>query len=216
MEPVTSVTGIAAPLLRDNVDTDTIAPGQRRSQVGKPRALTHTPQQLAEILFSAWRYDDNDEENPDFVLNRQPWRSAGLLITGDNFGCGSSRETAVEALYHFGIRAVIGVSFGEIFFNNCFKWGVVPVIVPREEAEALAAQAGSVPGGIFEVDVERQVLTTPGGRTLSFVLPELRRQQLLLGLDEIGMTMQMADDIQAFQERQAAAKPWVFRLRSEA
>lgn len=211
MEPVIKVSGVAAPLLRDNIDTDTIAPGQRRSQVGKARPLSYDARQLAEILFSAWRYDDADEENPEFVLNREPWRSARILIVGDNFGCGSSRETAVEALYHFGIRAVIGISFGEIFYNNCFKWGVVPVILPRTEVERLAAQAEERPDSVFEVDVAKQCLTKPDGGVLSYRIPELRRQQLLHGLDEIGMTLRMADEIQSFQDRQAVTKPWVHR-----
>lgn len=214
MEPIRTVSGVAAPLLRDNIDTDTISPGQRRSQVGKPRKLLYTPEELAALMFAAWRYDENDDENPDFVLNRPPFRQARFLLTGRNFGCGSSRETAAEMFRHFGIRCIIAESFAEIFYGNCFKNAVAPVILPAATIRRMAALVARTEGAaVFSLDLERRTIGfgAPGDppEEIGFDMPELRRRQLLEGIDEIAMTLSMSTEIDRYQAEAARRRPWV-------
>jgi len=218
MEPIRTVAGVAAPLLRDNIDTDTISPGQRRSQVGKPRKLLYTPEELAALMFSAWRYDENDEENPDFILNREPFRQARFLLTGKNFGCGSSRETAVEMFRHFGIRCIIAESFAEIFYGNCFKNAVVPVVLPQITILKMVELVKRT-GGAAEFGLDLDARTVRFGalgqscEEVEFQMPELRRQQLLEGLDEIEMSLGFEDEIARYQADVSRHRPWVLRTR---
>lgn len=204
------VRGIAAPLLLDNIDTDTISPAARRSSYGKARAIVDTPEVLAETLFAGIRYDNQDKEVEGFVLNQAGYRQAAVLVTGRNFGCGSSRETAVDMLFHFGIRAVIALSFGDIFFNNCFAKGVVPVVVDKVTRDTLAKQALPNNGAGFLVDVKKLQVCAPDGQCFGFHLPKLRQRQLVEGLDEIGVSLGYRDEIRRFQKAQKVTHPWIY------
>jgi 3-isopropylmalate/(R)-2-methylmalate dehydratase small subunit len=201
MQPFNTLTGIAAPLPMINVDTDMIIPKQflktiRRSGLGKS-------------LFFEMRYNDAGDEIPSFVLNRSPHREAKILIAGENFGCGSSREHAPWALLDFGIRCVIAPSFADIFYNNCFKNGILPVLLPKQQVEALMRLAEQGANATFTVDLQTQQITTPEGDTVSFEVDPFRKTCLLGGLDEIGLTLQKADAIAAFELRQQVERPWL-------
>jgi 3-isopropylmalate/(R)-2-methylmalate dehydratase small subunit len=203
MTPFTVLTAIAAPLPMINVDTDMIIPKQflktiRRSGLGS-------------ALFFDMRYDEDGRERADFVLNREPWRRAGILIAGDNFGCGSSREHAPWALLDFGIRCVIAPSFADIFYNNCFKNGILPVVLSRAEVDRLLRLVVTEPAAEITVDLENRVVRLPGGGTLAFEVDPFRRHCLLHGLDDIGLTLQKAAEIDTFEARQKAELPWLFR-----
>jgi 3-isopropylmalate/(R)-2-methylmalate dehydratase small subunit len=211
-EPFPRIAGIAAPLLQDNIDTDTIAPGSRtvKGESTKADFKEKGSSELARDLFANWRYDEEGREIPTFVLNQRGYRDARILIAGENFGCGSSRESAVWMLKEFGIRCVIAPSFGEIFWGNCFKNSVLPVILPGGEIRALAEEAQ--PRSSFFVDLSRNEITTPSGKTVHFDLPEFRRRGLLDGLDEIDVTLRMEAQIADFLERAADVSPWAYRL----
>ena len=201
MKPFTTTTSIAAPLPMMNVDTDMIIPKQflktiKRSGLGKS-------------LFFEMRYDDAGNEIEDFVLNRPAFRNAGILIAGENFGCGSSREHAPWALLDFGIRCVIAPSFADIFFNNCFKNGILPIVLPREQTEAMMAVAERGANATFTVDLERQEIALPDGCTIPFEVDAFRKACLLGGLDDIGLTLRKVDKIAAFETRQLSARPWL-------
>ncbi len=200
METFTKLTGIAAPLPLTNIDTDMIIPKQflktiRRSGLGK-------------ALFHEMRYDENGNENPDFILNREPWRKASILVALDNFGCGSSREHAPWALLDFGIRCVIAPSFADIFYNNCFKNGILPVTLPKADVDVLMSVAGSDNPEIT-VDLERQEIRAPNGVLISFDIDPFRKHCLLEGLDDIGLTLQKLDRIEAFEKAYAQRFPWL-------
>jgi 3-isopropylmalate/(R)-2-methylmalate dehydratase small subunit len=200
MQAFTELTGVAAPLPMINVDTDMIIPKQflktiKRSGLGKS-------------LFFDHRYLDNGDENPDFVLNRPAYRNARILITGENFGCGSSREHAPWALLDFGIRCVIAPSFADIFYNNCFKNGILPVVLPADEVARLAAEAEQGANAVFTIDLAAQQVSTPEGRQVAFEIDPFRKHCLLHGLDDIAQTLQKAVSIQTFEERQRAEQPW--------
>jgi 3-isopropylmalate/(R)-2-methylmalate dehydratase small subunit len=202
MDTFAKLTGVAAPLPMINVDTDMIIPKQflktiRRSGLGKS-------------LFFEMRCDDDGAERADFVLNRPEYRNARILIAGDNFGCGSSREHAPWALLDFGIRCVIAPSFADIFFNNCFKNGILPIVLPREQVKTLM-EITERGGQTFMVDLERQEIATPDGAVIPFDVDPFRKSCLLGGLDEIGLTLQKAAAIEAFERRHEAACPWLFR-----
>lgn len=201
MDRFTTLTGIAAPLMRANIDTDTIIRIERMTGT--------TPAQMGPWCFEALRFRPDGSENPEFVLNRPAFRKAPILLAGANFGCGSSREGAVWALKHSGIRCVIGPSFGDIFANNCFQNGLLPVILPLDQVERLAAECE---GGNARVtiDLERQVVVSPYGEEIPFRVEGVRRESLLRGLDEIGLTLQHAVAIAAYQSRDEAARPWVW------
>lgn len=204
MEPFTILKGIAAPYMRENVNTDLI--------IRVNRLLSLPRDALGPWAFEAARYHEDGTENPDFVLNKPAYRSASIMLGGPNFGCGSSREHAVWALWAFGIRAVVAPSFGDIFYSNCFQVGVLPVELPLDIVTELAAAAeelGAV--GEFTVDLETQTLTSPTGRTFDFVTPPYHRTSLLKGLDSIGTTLLHEQEIAAFQNRDRAARPWVYR-----
>ena len=201
-----SVTGAAAPLLRANIDTDALSPSRLEKQFGEKGG-----DNLAAGLFANWRYEDDVKEIPDFILNRPGFREAKILLAGPNFGCGSSRESAVWALKAFGISCVIAPSFGEIFYNNCFKNGLLPVMLDFDAIKALAEEAApGAPGALFTVDLETQRITAPSGNPVAFSVPAFRRQGLLEGLDEIAVTMQRQNEIDAFMAQARAARPWAY------
>jgi 3-isopropylmalate/(R)-2-methylmalate dehydratase small subunit len=208
MTALTTLTGPAAPLLIDNINTDVIAPMYRPAQAGTLRGLAANRADLAGMLFAGWRYDTQDREIPEFVLNRAPFRNASFLFAGANFGCGSSRDTAALMLNAFGIRCVAAPSFGEIFRDNCFKAGMLPLALEREIVTALAQDANG--GGDFTLDLAAQTLRMPSGRTIRVDVPAFRREQLLSGADEITLTLRRNRDILAYQERERAARPWLF------
>ena len=201
MDKFTTLTGVAAPLPLINVDTDMIIPKQflktiQRSGLGKN-------------LFDEMRYDADGNEVPDFVLNRPAYREAKILVAGDNFGCGSSREHAPWALLDFGIRCVIATSFADIFFNNCFKNGILPIVLPQEDVDKLMDDAGRGANAVLTVDLENQVITGPDGGSIPFQVDPFRRHCLLNGLDDIGLTLEKADAIDAFEARMEAETPWL-------
>jgi 3-isopropylmalate/(R)-2-methylmalate dehydratase small subunit len=207
MQKFVRLTGIAAPLLKANIDTDTIAPGARPATSGQPRQFSERGSDLKRNLFAGLRYDEEDRELPGFILNQEPYRGARFLIAGPNFACGSSRETACWMLSDFGIRCIIAPSFGEIFYDNCFKNGMLPVILPIVAVDALAREA---PKGEFNADLEAKVITPPSGQFVAFDLPEFLRQRLLLGLDEVDTTLTLVERIDQFQNEDRMDRPWVY------
>jgi len=206
MEKFTTLNAVAAPILRENIDTDIVIPISR--MVGNS-ARGH----LGNWGFSALRYQPDGAENPAFILNREPYRGAQILLTGVNFGCGSSREAAVWTLQEMGIRCVIGSSFGDIFFNNCFQNGLLPVVLDRETVESLAREVEASQGaGRISVDLAQMEVTSPSGKRYAFAVEPARRGALLEGLDEIGMTLRRAPEIEAFQARDRDERPWVHQI----
>jgi 3-isopropylmalate/(R)-2-methylmalate dehydratase small subunit len=201
MEKFTKITGIAAPLIRPNIDTDVIIPID--DCVSVPRA------EQGRCAFRAWRYLADGSENPDFVLNCVPFRDSVILLAGINFGCGSSREPAVWALMGLGIRAIIAPSFGDIFYNNCFQNGVLAIMLPEDTVRAIAAEAEAAPHAPMTVDLENRVINTRGS-SIPFNIDEARRTALLEGLDEIGMTLKRDAKISAWQDSDRARRPWIY------
>jgi len=202
MEKFTRITGIAAPLMRPNIDTEVIIPID--DCVSVPRA------EQGRCAFRAWRYLSDGSDNPDFVFNRAPFREAVILLAGINFGCGSSREPAVWALMGLGIRAIIAPSFGDIFYNNCFQNGVLPIILPEETVRALAAEVEAEPHAPMTVDLENCVIAGPRGSRILFTIDEARRSAMLEGLDEVGMTLKREAKIAAWQDSDRIRRPWVY------
>jgi len=202
MQAFTKLTGIAAPLPKANVDTDQIIPARFLKSISRLG--------FGKNLFANFRYKEDGSENPDFVLNQEPYRHAEVLIAFENFGCGSSREHAPWALLDFGIRCVIAPDFADIFHNNCFKNGVLPVRLPREICEKLMEDAKMGGNARLSVDLERQVVVRPNGEEIAFQIDPLRRHLMLNGLDDIGQTMQHAPAIDGFEARQRAAQPWLY------
>lgn len=200
MEKFTKLTGVAAALPIVNIDTDMIIP--------KDYLKTIKRTGLAKGLFAEMRFKEDGSENPDFVLNKPAYRNAKILVTGDNFGCGSSREHAPWALADFGIRCVISTSFADIFYNNCFKNGILPIKVSPEELEKLMDDASRGANSTLTVDLEEMEIHGPDGGVISFDLDEFRRHCLLNGLDDIGLTMQKASQIDAFEKKDADSHPW--------
>jgi len=212
MQAFTVHEGIIAPLDRSNVDTDAIIPKQFLKSIRRTGFGPH--------LFDDWRYLDQGgleteiasrRENPEFILNTAPYRDASILLARENFGCGSSREHAVWALEDFGFRCVIAPSFADIFYNNCFKNGVLPVVLEAEEVDALFKAAEAERGLSARVDLVEQRIVLPSGQTYDFDIDAYRRKNMLDGLDDIGLTLQHADEIRAFEARRAQEKPWLFR-----
>jgi 3-isopropylmalate/(R)-2-methylmalate dehydratase small subunit len=200
MDKFTSLTSVAAPLPMINVDTDMIIPKQFLKTIKRTG--------LGTSLFFEMRYDDKGAENPDFVLNKPAYRNAKILVAGENFGCGSSREHAPWALLDFGIRCVISTSFADIFYNNCFKNGILPVIVSPEDLAKLMDDAERGSNATLTVDLEKQEIRGPDGGCVRFDIDPFRKKCLMEGLDDIGLTMQKADKIKSFEERAALARPW--------
>ncbi len=203
MQPFTSLTGVAAPLPMVNVDTDAIIPKQHLKTIKRTG--------LGRALFEELRYDLDGREIPDFVLNRPKYRAATILLAGANFGCGSSREHAPWALLDYGIRCVIAPSFADIFYNNCFNNGILPIVLPQEEVDALVRDATDADDPTFTVDLERKVITRPlGNRELPFELDDFGRQRLLEGLDQIGLTLAKQAAISGFEDKQRLSQPWLY------
>jgi 3-isopropylmalate/(R)-2-methylmalate dehydratase small subunit len=201
MESFTKLTGVAAPLPLINVDTDMIIPKQFLKTIERSG--------LGKNLFDEMRYDPEGNEIADFVLNRPAYRRAQILVTGENFGCGSSREHAPWALLDFGIRCVIAPSFADIFYNNCFKNGILPVVLPQEDVDKLMDDAERGANAVVTVDLERQEITGPDGGRIAFEVDPFRRHCLLNGLDDIGLTMEKSASIDAYEAAQAARAPWL-------
>lgn len=204
MEAFVRIEGIAAPLHRPNIDTDAIIPSREITSPGR--------EGYGEKLFAPWRYLGPDRrENPDFVLNRAPFRAAPILIAGDNFGCGSSREMAAWALRQFGFRVVIAPSFGAIFRANCLRNGILPVALPAATVAALAAraEAGDL---VLAVDLGSRAVTTPEGDSHAFEVEARERRMMLEGLDDIALTLRRKGEIDAFQARDRENRPWIWSL----
>jgi 3-isopropylmalate/(R)-2-methylmalate dehydratase small subunit len=207
--PLVRVEGVAAALLEPNINTDVIAPTVRRTGGKQIESVSDG----AARLFGAWRYDESGAERPDFVLNRPPFRHARFLIAGVNFACGSSRESAALWLRDFGIRCVIAQSFGGIFFDNCFRNGILPMQAGAEMIGALAEEARS--GALFRLDLEEGSVSSAGGRSLPIVLPAFRRQLLMTGGDEIAITLGRDAEITAYQSEARATAPWIWGQKKE-
>ena len=201
MDPFKTLTGIAAPLPLINVDTDMIIPKQFLKTIKRSG--------LGVNLFDEMRYDDNGGEIADFVLNRPAYRDAEILVAGENFGCGSSREHAPWALLDFGIRCVIAPSFADIFYNNCFKNGILPIVLPQEQVDALMRDAEKGANARMTIDLEAQTITASDGTMFSFEIDSFKRHCLLNGLDEIGLSLEKVAAIDSFETRLAAERPWV-------
>jgi 3-isopropylmalate/(R)-2-methylmalate dehydratase small subunit len=200
MDKFTVLEGVAAPLRIINVDTDMIIPKQYLKTIKRTG--------LAEGLFSEQRYRDDGSENPDFILNQPAYRTAKILVASDNFGCGSSREHAPWALLDYGIRCVISTSFGDIFYNNCFKNGILPIRVSPEELERLFDDAERGANATLTIDLEKQEIRGPDGGTITFEVDPFRKHCLLNGLDDIGLTMEKAGKIGGYEQQAKAARPW--------
>ena len=211
MESFTTLDGLVAPLDRANVDTDAIIPKQFLKSIKRSG--------FGPNLFDEWRYLDHGEPgmdnskrplNPDFVLNQPRYRGAQVLLGRENFGCGSSLEHAPWALLDYGFRVVIAPSFADIFFNNCFKNGILPIVADPLEVDRLFREVGEAEGYRLKVDLETQTVTTPGGHVICFEVDSFRKYCLVNGLDDIGLTLQHEDKIKAYEERRKAEAPWLF------
>jgi 3-isopropylmalate/(R)-2-methylmalate dehydratase small subunit len=212
MEKFNVIDGIVVPLDRANVDTDQIIPKQFLKSIKRSG--------FGPNLFDDWRYQDTGEPgmdnskrplNPDFVLNEARYQGAQILLARENFGCGSSREHAPWALLDYGIRVVIAPSFADIFFNNCFKNGLLPIVLPAEQVDALFNETQATEGYQLKVDLEQQTISKPDGSTIAFEVDEFRKYCLLNGLDDIGLTLQHQDEIKAFEQQRREQSPWLFQ-----
>jgi 3-isopropylmalate/(R)-2-methylmalate dehydratase small subunit len=201
MDKFTTLTGVAAPLEIMNVDTDMIIPKQYLKTIKRTG--------LGVGLFSEMRFNDDGSENLDFVLNKPSYRHAKILVAGDNFGCGSSREHAPWALLDFGIRCVISTSFADIFYNNCFNNGILPVVVSESDLEKLFDDARRGANATLTVDLQAQEIHGPDGGTVKFDIDPARKNKLLNGLDDIGVTMEKTPAIATFEQKTAASRPWI-------
>ena len=210
MEPFRIHQGLVAPIDRENVDTDAIIPKQFLKSIKRSG--------FGPNLFDEWRYLDHGEPgqdpasrkpNPDFVLNQPRYRGASVLLARRNFGCGSSREHAPWAIQQYGFRALIAPSYADIFFNNCFKNGLLPIQLPESQVARLFDEVAAFPGYVLTIDLERQVVVEPGGAELPFEIEAFRRHCLLGGLDEIGLTLAHADAIRAFEAERLLRRPWL-------
>ena len=211
MQKFTLLQGLVAPMDRENVDTDAIIPKQFLKSIKKTGFGVN--------LFDEWRYLDHGEPgqdpasrqpNPDFVLNQPRYQGASILLARKNFGCGSSREHAPWALDDYGFRAVIAPSFADIFFNNCYKNGLLPIVLDETVVDQLFQETEAEEGYALDIDLAAQTVTTPGGQSFAFDITEHRKHCLLNGLDEIGLTLQHADEIKAFEDKRKQAQPWLF------
>ena len=211
MEKFVRLEGLVAPLDRANVDTDAIIPKQFLKSIKRSG--------FGPNLFDEWRYLDvgqpgedctNRPKNPDFLLNLPRYQGAQVLLTRQNFGCGSSREHAPWALLDFGFKVIIAESYADIFFNNCFKNGILPIILPAEQLDALFSQVLATPGYKLVVDLENQKIFCPDGKSIAFDVDPFRKECLLNGWDDIGLTLRHADAIRAFETKRRAEQPWLF------
>ena len=201
MQKFDKLEGVAAPMDIINIDTDMIIPKQflktiKRSGLGKS-------------LFFEMRYTNDGDENADFILNKPSYRSAQILVAGDNFGCGSSREHAPWALLDYGIRCVISTSFADIFYNNCFKNGILPIKVTPEQRDALLADAADIENPQLKIDLNLQKISRPNGATITFEIDPFRKECLLNGLDDIGLTLEKSEMIDSYEEKRSSILPWL-------
>ena len=201
MQKFDKLEGVAAPMDIINIDTDMIIPKQflktiKRSGLGKS-------------LFFEMRYTNDGEENADFILNKPSYRSAQILVAGDNFGCGSSREHAPWALLDYGIRCVISTSFADIFYNNCFKNGILPIKVTPEQRDALLADSADIENPELKIDLNLQKISRPNGATISFEIDPFRKECLLNGLDDIGLTLEKSEIIRSYEQKRSSSLPWL-------
>jgi len=201
MQKFDKLEGVAAPMDIINIDTDMIIPKQflktiKRSGLGKS-------------LFFEMRYTNEGDENAEFILNKQAYRSAQILVAGDNFGCGSSREHAPWALLDYGIRCVISTSFADIFYNNCFKNGILPIKVTPEQRDALLADAADIENPELKIDLNLQKISRPNGATISFEIDPFRKECLLNGLDDIGLTLEKSEMIRSYEQKRSSSLPWL-------
>ena len=201
MDKFEKLSGIAAPMPLINIDTDMIIP--------KVFLKTIKRSGLGVNLFDEMRYLDDGSENPDFVLNKPQYRDSEILVAGDNFGCGSSREHAPWAIKDFGIRCVISTSYADIFFNNCFKNGILPIVLPQAQVDVLMKDAEKGSNARIEVDLEAQTVTTSDGETFAFEVDAFKKHCLLNGLDDIGLTMEKAASIDVYESKLQVSHPWV-------
>ncbi len=201
MEKFEKLSGVAAPFDMINIDTDKILPKQFLKTIKRTG--------LGENLFTEMRYLENGSENPEFILNKSAYRNSQIIVAGDNFGCGSSREHAPWALLDFGIKCIISTSFADIFFNNCFKNGILPIVVSKEELDQLMNDAENGSNSILDVDLESQQIGRPNGEKISFEVDEFRKHCLLNGLDEIGLTMEKQSKIDTFEKQHQYNQPWI-------
>jgi 3-isopropylmalate/(R)-2-methylmalate dehydratase small subunit len=206
MKPFRILTATAAPLRRDNIDTDIII------RIEKLVGMTDNSE-LGRWCFGALRYLHDGSENPEFVLNRTPYRGSEILLAGANFGCGSSREGAVWAMMQIGLKVVLAPSFGEIFYNNCFQNGMLPVVLDRSSIEEIVRELERDSATrLLTVDLERQRVMSPRGREYPFEIPGLRREALLEGLDDLGLTLKRETAIAAHQKRDRKLRPWIYEI----
>jgi 3-isopropylmalate/(R)-2-methylmalate dehydratase small subunit len=203
MQAYSNHTSVAALMDRSNVDTDQIIPKQFLKKVERSGFGAH--------LFHDWRFNADGSDNQDFELNKPAFKDAKILVTGDNFGCGSSREHAPWAIEDYGFNTIISTSYADIFYNNCFKNGILPIIVSRQELDQLMQEIRDNEGVKFSVDLAEQTVTTAAGIVVKFDIDEFRKQNLLLGLDDIGMTLQHVDKIDAFEAKQQQSHPWLWK-----
>jgi len=201
MEKFTKLSGVAAPLPLVNVDTDKIIPKQFLKTIKRTG--------LAKGLFYEMRFDESGKPKPDFVLDQPAYKAAEILVTGENFGCGSSREHAPWALLDAGIRCIVAPSFADIFYNNCFKNGILPIVLPKEQVDLLMDDAQRGANAVVTIDLEKQEISGPDGGTLRFEIDAFRKHCLLNGLDDIGLTQQKADKIESYEARRQNAEPWL-------
>ena len=201
MEKFDKLTGVAAPLPIINVDTDMIIPKQYLKTIQRTG--------LGTGLFSEMRYNEDGSTNEDFVLNKDAYKGASILVAGDNFGCGSSREHAPWALVDFGIRCIISTSFADIFYNNCFKNGVLPIVVSQEDLDKLMDDASRGANATMSIDLPAQEIKGPDGGTIAFDIDPHKKHCMLNGLDDIGLTMEKVDHITSYEEKLAADRPWI-------
>jgi len=203
MEKFTTVTGVAAPMPLINIDTDMIIPKLFLKTIKRSGLGVH--------LFDEMRYNQDGSEKADFILNKEGYRESKIIVAGDNFGCGSSREHAPWAIADFGVRCVISTSFADIFFNNCFKNGILPIVLPKEDVDKLMDDASRGANATLTVDLEKQEITGPDGGTLSFEVDAFRKHCLLEGLDDIGLTLQKKEKIATFESQYTSSQPWMAR-----
>jgi 3-isopropylmalate/(R)-2-methylmalate dehydratase small subunit len=201
MQKFTQLTGVAAPMPMINVDTDKIIPKQYLKTIKRTGLGRH--------LFDEMRYDMQGRENPDFVLNKPAWRGAEVIVAGENFGCGSSREHAPWALLDFGIRCVIAPSFADIFYNNCFKNGILPIPLPQAEVDKLMSDAEKGQNARLTIDLVKQEITRPNGEVIRFEIDPFRKHCLVNGLDDIGLTLEKAKSIDAFEAGRKQSQAWL-------
>jgi len=204
MEKFTTLTGVAAPMPMINIDTDKIIPKQHLKTIARTG--------LGKALFDEMRYKNDGSENPDVVLNKPAYRKAKILVAGENFGCGSSREHAPWALTDFGISCVIAPSFADIFYNNCFKNGLLPIALPQETIDQLMDDASKGANAVLTIDLESQTITRPDGEKVHFDIDPFRKHCLLNGLDDIGLTEQQDAEIAAYEQKARSERPWVFGM----